>query len=109
MMTRRNLAGIGIGALLTAGAIAMWPLAGADAQGSSADEDRAAEIALAEYPDATVLSIESEQEGGLFLYEVELSNGAEVEVDSASWEIVDQEQDNSATDDDDPTGDQFDD
>jgi hypothetical protein len=109
MTMRRNLASIGIGVLLIAGAVAMWPLPGAGAQGSAADEDRAAEIALAEYPYATVLSIESEQEGGLFLYEVELSNGAEVEIDSASWEIVDREQDNSATDDDDPTGDQFDD
>jgi hypothetical protein len=109
MTMRRNLAGIGIGVLLIAGAVAMWPLPGAGAQGSAADEDRAAEIALAEYTDATVLSIESEQEDGLFLYEVELSNGAEVEVDRASWEIVDREQDNSATDDDDPTGDQFDD
>jgi hypothetical protein len=108
MTTRQKLAALGAGGLLVAGAITVIPTTGAGAQGGG-EEDKAAEIALAEYPDATVVNIETEEEDGLFLYEVDLSNGAEVEIDSATWEIVDREQDNSATDDDDPTGDAFDD
>ena len=55
-------------------------------------EDEAANIALEANPDTEVVEVESEQEDGRLLYEVQLSNGVEVEIDATTGEIVETEQ-----------------
>lgn len=44
--------------------------------------EEAEAIALAQYPGASVVATELENEGGKLLYSIELDNGAEVEVDA---------------------------
>jgi uncharacterized membrane protein YkoI len=95
MFKRPWLASLGAGLLLMAGVIATDSLASAaqqDATPGQIGEDEAVTIARAAYPGTTAQAVESEREGGLLLYEVELSNGVEVEIDAATGEIVDSEQ-----------------
>lgn len=62
---------------------------GAALQGQAAlTQEEAEAIALAEYPGATVVSTELENEGGTLLYSVELDNGAEVELDANTGTIL---------------------
>jgi uncharacterized membrane protein YkoI len=71
--------------------------------------EEAIAIALAQYPGAKVLGTESENEGGISLYEVELDNRAEVEVDANAGTILPAEPENSALDESDGSGDDADD
>ena len=66
--------------------------------------EEAIAIALAQYPGANVLATEHETEGGIQLYEVELDNRAEVEVDANAGTILPAEPENSAADDRDDLG-----
>jgi uncharacterized membrane protein YkoI len=103
MSKQQWLAGLGAGSLMVAGVIAADPYGGA-AQRDGAlqgDEAQAAEIAVKAYPGAEVREIESEKEGGRLLWEVELSNGVEVEIDLTTAEIVDSEQGDDGEDGDD--------
>ena len=91
MSKRRWVAGLGAGSLLLAGGIAADLRGGAARQGTTPDEigeDEAAAIALEANPETEVVGVESEREGGRRLYEVELANGVEVEIDAVSGEIV---------------------
>ena len=104
MGLRTWIAGLGAGSLVLAGVIAAGPIAGLAGQDASPatqgeiGEDEAAAIAGEAYPEATVEGIESEDEDGRVLYEVELSNGVEVEIDAATGEIVETEEDDDAED-----------
>lgn len=54
--------------------------------GISADDAR--NIALEAFPDATVLEIEFDREGGVDLFEAELADGTDVKIDANSGEIL---------------------
>lgn len=71
--------------------------------------EEAEAIALAQYPGAKVLATEMENEGGIQPYEIEIDNGAEVEVDANTGTILPAEPENSAADDRDDLGDDKDD
>lgn len=71
--------------------------------------EEAEAIALAQYPGTKVLATEVEHEGGIRLYETELDNGAEVEVDANAGTILPPEPENSPADDRDDLGDDEDD
>jgi hypothetical protein len=111
MSTRQRLAGLAVvaGTLLVASVIATGSLASAARQGTTPgpiDEDEAVAIAREAYPGTEAQAVESEREGGRLLFEVELSNGVEVEIDAATGEIVETEQgdDDAAGDDEDEAG-----
>jgi len=62
---------------------------GAALQGQATlTQEEAEAIALAEYPGAKVRATELEMEGGVLLYSVELDNGAEVELDANTGDIL---------------------
>jgi uncharacterized membrane protein YkoI len=90
---KRWVAGAGAAALLLIGGLAAGPVAGLAQGDDKADisRDQAAEIALAEFPDASVTSIELDDDDGRAVYEVELSNGYDVEVDGDSGEIIERD------------------
>lgn len=71
--------------------------------------EEAIAIALAQHPGTKVLATELENESGIQLYEVELDNRAEVEVDANAGTILPAEPENSAADDRDDVGDDDDD
>lgn len=71
--------------------------------------EEAEAIALAQYPGAKVLGTELENEAGIRLYEIELDNGAEVEIDATTGTILPAEAENSAADDRDDLDDDEDD
>jgi uncharacterized membrane protein YkoI len=54
--------------------------------GISASDART--IALKAYPDATVLEIEFDREGGVDLFEAELDDGTDVKIDAATGAII---------------------
>lgn len=91
MNTRRWLASVGAGSLLLTGVAAGAPFdafAQTNASSPSADESKATDIALKEYPDATVSEIDSSNENGSQLWEVDLSNGVELKIDLSTQKIV---------------------
>jgi hypothetical protein len=107
MDKRRLIAALGAGGLLAVGTVGASVVSGAAQDGPAVPaggEEQAIEIALAEYPGTEVLATESEEEGGLLIWEVELSNGVEVEVDAATGEIVETEQDTPGEADDNDAG-----
>jgi uncharacterized membrane protein YkoI len=71
--------------------------------------EEAIAIALGQHPGAKVLATESENEAGIQLYEIELDNHAEVEVDASNGTIQPDEPENSPADDRDDAGDDDDD
>jgi uncharacterized membrane protein YkoI len=90
---KRWVVGIGSAALILAGGLAAGPVASLAQGGEDADltRDEASAIAQAEFPDASVLSVERDDEDGRAVYEVELSNGYDVEVDGDSGQIIERE------------------
>src|SRR5690606_16271459 len=64
-----------------------------DITGADLSKEDAAEIAVAEYPDATVLHIEADDEDGAPVYEVTLSNGVELEIHGNSGDILEHDDD----------------
>ncbi|HEX5165553.1 MAG TPA: PepSY domain-containing protein, partial [Thermomicrobiales bacterium] len=96
--TKHWMMGAGAGALLLVGGLAAGPVAGLAQGDPSADlsKDEAAQIAIAEYPGTTATSVDLEEEDGNAIYDVNLSNGYEVEVDGNSGQILETE----ASDDD---------
>lgn len=78
------LGGILIGILLNAPAAAQ-------AQQSQLTPDEARQAAEAVSPGATATDVSMEREGGLDVYEVQLDNGMEVEIDAATGEILETE------------------
>ena len=60
--------------------------------------EEAIAIALGQHPGAKVLATEMENEAGIQLYEIELDNRAEVEVDANAGTILPPEPENSAAD-----------
>ncbi len=100
LMTRKRwLIGAGAGSLLLVGGLAAGPVASL-AQGdpdAKLSEEEAVQIAIGEFPGTTSTSVELEEEDGRAVYEINLSNGYEVEVDGNSGQILETE----ASDDDD--------
>lgn len=93
--------------LLVAGALLAGPVASVAQDqvfGIDADLSRqeAEDIAIAEYPDAEVTGSELEEEAGIPVYEIELSNGVDVEIHGDTGEILGTENE----DDDDDAEDQ---
>jgi uncharacterized membrane protein YkoI len=93
--------------LLVAGALLAGPVASVaqdEVFGTDADLSRqeAEDIAIAEYPDAEVTGSELEEEAGIPVYEIELSNGVDVEIHGDTGEILGTENE----DDDDDAEDQ---
>jgi uncharacterized membrane protein YkoI len=70
--------------------------------------EEAIAIALGQHPGAKVLATEMENEAGIQLYEIELDNRAEVEVDANAGTILPAEPENSALDDSDGPNDDAD-
>lgn len=66
--------------------------------------EEAIAIALGQHPGANVLTTETENEGGVQLYEIELDNRAEVEVDASAGTILPPEPEDSPADDRDDVG-----
>lgn len=98
MTRKRWLIGAGAGSLLLVGGIAAGPVASLAQGDPTADlsKDEAAQIAIAAYPGTTATSVDLEEEDGNAIYDVNLSNGYEVEVDGNSGKILETE----ASDDD---------
>ena len=71
--------------------------------------EEATAIALGQHPGAKVLATETENEGGIQSYEIELDNRAEVEVDASAGSILPPEPENSPADDRDDVGENDDD
>jgi uncharacterized membrane protein YkoI len=67
------------------------PTTSQDVTGISAEEAKA--IAERVFDGAKAVEVEQEQENGRLVYEVNLDNGAEVEVDGSSGDILEIEQD----------------
>ncbi len=63
----------------------------ANAQQSQLTPDEAKAAAEAVSPGATATDVKIEREGGLDVYEVQLDNGMEVEIDAATGEILETE------------------
>ena len=62
---------------------------GAALQGQAAlTQEEAEAIALAQYPGATVVATELENEGGTLLYSFDLDNGEEVEIDANTGVVL---------------------
>jgi uncharacterized membrane protein YkoI len=106
MTARHWLMGAGAATLLVAGGLAAGPVASLAQSNTDADlsQDEAAEIAVAEFPDATVLQIDPDDEDGMPVYEITLSNGYELEIDGNSGAILETERedgDDEGHDDDD--------
>lgn len=95
---RARLAAAGAALVLVLGALFVWPM-GLFAQESQQDLEEqtkltraeAEQIALADYPGATVTEVELEKEHGNVHYSVEMSNGVEVEVDGNTGQILEVE------------------
>jgi uncharacterized membrane protein YkoI len=90
---KRWVVGVGAAALLLAGGLAAGPVASLAQGDADADlsRDEASAIAQAEVPDASVLSIELDDEDGRAVYEVELSNGYDIEIDGDSGQIIERD------------------
>jgi len=120
MRTRSLLTGLGAGALMLGGVVATEPFASAATQGATPpaqveemeDDDtnatpvvgtpllqptidlaKAQETALQGQTGAAVASVKLDGEDGTLIYDVELDNGIEVEVDATSGEVLKTEQD----------------
>lgn len=102
MSARHWLIGAGAAMLLVAGGLAAGPIAGLAQDSPDADlsEDEAVQIAVSEYPDATVIYVDRDHEDGVPVYEINLSNGYELEIDGNSGVIIDSERDDDDRDDD---------
>ena len=101
MTRKRWLVGAGAGTLLLVGGIAAGPVASL-AQGdpdASLSEDEAIQIAIAEFPGTTSTSVDLEEEDGRAVYEINLSNGYEVEVDGNSGQVLETEASDDNSDD----------
>ena len=114
MRVRLWLAGLAVGLVVLGSAIAGFPFAGLaqtdDDNGNGApvvgtplltpaiDLVRAQEIALEGQTGAVVTALELEGEEGRLLYEIELDNGVEVEIDATTGEVVETEQDDDGDD-----------
>ena len=83
--------------MLLLGGIIAGPVASLAGNGAQAQlsEDEAAQIAMAEFPGSSANEVELEEEDGLAIYEVTLSNGYEVEVDGNTGDIVETERDDA--------------
>jgi uncharacterized membrane protein YkoI len=93
MTRKRWLVGAGAGSLLLVGGLAAGPIASLAQGDPTADlsKDEAAQIAIAAYPGTTANGVDLEEEDGRAVYEVNLSNGYEVEVDGNSGKILETE------------------
>lgn len=85
-------------ALLVAGALLAGPVAGVaqdDIFGTDADLSRqeAEDIAVSEYPDAEVWGSELDDEAGVPVYEIDLSNGVDLDIHGDTGEILQTEVD----------------
>lgn len=103
-MTRRQwLMGAGAGTLLLVGGLTAGPLVslaqGDDVQ-ADLSKDEAAQIAIERFPGTTASSVNLETEDGQPIYDVNLSNGTEVEVNGNTGAIGEIEQSDGAGDDD---------
>lgn len=90
---KRWFAGVGAAALLLVGGLAAGPIAGLAQGGPDADlsRDEAIEIAVAEYPDTRAIGVELDDDDGLAVYEIELSNGYDIEIDGNSGQILERD------------------
>lgn len=97
MTPRRWLMGAGAGTMLLLGGIIAGPAASLAGDGAQAQisEDEAAQFAIAEFPGSSANEVELEEEDGLAIYEVTLSNGIEVEVDGNNGQILETERDDA--------------
>jgi uncharacterized membrane protein YkoI len=101
MTRKRWLVGAGAGTLLLVGGIAAGPVASL-AQGdpdANLSEEDAIQIAIAEFPGTTSTSVDLEDEDGHAVYEINLSNGYEVEVDGNSGQVLETEASDDNSDD----------
>ncbi len=73
----------------------------ANAQQSQLTPDEAKAAAEAESPGATATDVSLEREGSVDVYEVQLDNGMEVEIDAATGEILEIELEDDGDDADD--------
>ncbi len=92
MMTRRQLllAAPAAAALLVTGGLLAGPVRSWAADGGddpSVSRAHAEEIAVAQYPDARVLESDLDREAGVLVYDIELSNGYDVEIDAMTGEV----------------------
>lgn len=120
MRTPKWLAGLAVGLLVLIGAVAVAPSAGFAQDDDDAGEqegsplgdpllsptmtiDEAQQAALDALGDANanVRSVELEGENGVLVWAVEFDNGAEVEIDDASGEVLETEQGDDDEDEDD--------
>lgn len=83
------LAGVILGGVLIGIVLNMPPAASAQKTQLTPDEAKAAAEAVS--PGATATDVDLEREGGKDVYEVQLDNGMEVELDAASGEILETE------------------
>jgi uncharacterized membrane protein YkoI len=85
--------GAGAGALLLVGGLAAGPVASLAQGGGDADlsEDEAVAVAVAEFPGTSAVYTEFERDDGQAVYEIQLSNGYEVEVDGNSGKVLEQD------------------
>jgi len=100
---KRWFAGAGAAALLVIGGLAAGPVASLAQNGSDADlsRDEAIAIAVAEYPGTNAIEVELDDDDGRVVYEIELSNGFDIEVDGNSGQILEHDgPDNDLYDDD---------
>jgi uncharacterized membrane protein YkoI len=98
---KRWVVGVGAAALLLLGGLAAGPIASM-AQGdpdASLTEGEAIQIAIDEFPGTTSISVDLEEEDGRAVYEINLSNGYEVEVDGDSGRILETEASDDNSDD----------
>jgi uncharacterized membrane protein YkoI len=101
MTRKRWLVGAGAGTLLLVGGIAAGPVASL-AQGdpdANLSEEEAIQIATAKFPGTTSTSVDLEEEDGRAVYEINLSNGYEVEVDGNSGQVLETEASDDNSDD----------
>lgn len=110
MMTRRQmlLVAPAAAALLVTGGLLAGPVRSWAADGGddpSISRARAEELAVAQYPDARVHESELDREAGVLVYDIELSNGYDVEIDATTGEVrfaaLDHDDDDRYDDDDD--------
>lgn len=87
MRIRQVIAGFGAGLILLTGA--STAASAVNTTQADFDQQDAEEIALEAHPEAEVVEVESEEEGDGLVYEVELSNGVEMEIDGETGEILD--------------------
>lgn len=78
--------------ILVTGVLAQEPASPASFQGPLTPEQAEA-VALEANPGATVVRVDQELEHGALVYEVQLDNGMEVEVDASDGAILEMEQD----------------